>query len=124
MTTYEAVFILDSKKAEDGGEAFARDVVAHIKALGGNMREKTQMGRKSLARPIGKHRAGTYWYFLMDLASEKIATFEDKYRLNSLVLRLKVFKIEEEELVARAAKRPERFDRLDGMGDDDGPGRR
>jgi len=123
LTTYEAVFILDSKKAEDGGEAFSRDVAGHIKGLGGNVREKTLLGRKSLARPIGKHRAGTYWYFLMDMEPASVAPFEDKYRLNSLVLRLKYFKIDEEELVARAARPAERFG-PDGMGDDDGPGRR
>lgn len=102
MRTYEAVFILDDRKFEDGGDAFARDITSHIKGLGGKVKEKNGLGRKQFSRPIEKHSAGLYWDFLFEMEPAKVGTFEDKYRLNTSVLRLNVF------LVAAAALKPRR----------------
>jgi len=91
VKTYDVIFILDEKKIEDGGEGFAKDVTNHIKTLGGNLQEKVAMGRKSFARPIGKNTAGIYWEFIVEMEPAKVALFEDKYRLNATILRMKVF---------------------------------
>ena len=88
MTTYEAVFILDCKLVEDGGEAFSQEVAKHIRSLGGRVQQRVSMGRRQFARAIGKHKAGNYWDFVFDLDPAKVAAFKDKYRLNSTVLRL------------------------------------
>lgn len=95
MKTYEAVFILDNRKIEDGGDAFARDAEKTIKGLGGTVKHRTPMGRRPFARPIGKHKAGTYWDFVFDMAPESVAEFQNRYRLNNTVLRLQVFIYEE-----------------------------
>jgi small subunit ribosomal protein S6 len=92
MNKYEAVFILDPKKVEDGGDAFIAQATTRIEEqLGGKVVETSSMGRKHFARPIGKHRAGVYWDLLIDLAADQVAVLQDSYRLDSAVLRLQVF---------------------------------
>jgi ribosomal protein S6 len=94
LRTYEAVFILDDRKFEDAGEAFSREIGSHIKSLGGKGKERNSLGRKQFARPIGKHVTGLYWGFVFDLDPSKVGTFQDKYRLNTSVLRLTVLQYE------------------------------
>ena len=91
MRTYEAVFILDPKKVEDGGEAFAKAAGELVVALGGKVQRCVSLGRRQFARPIGKHKAGIYWDLAVDLSAANVATLKDRYRLNSTVLRLEVF---------------------------------
>ncbi len=91
MNTYETVFILDSRKVDDGGEAFSRGVRQHVESLGGLIEKVESLGRKTFARPIGRHRAGVYWDFIMRLAPARVEGFRDRYRLDGLVLRLEVF---------------------------------
>ncbi len=91
MKPYEAVFILDSKKFEDGGESFSRDAEKHIKSLGGRVNHRISLGRRQFARPIAKHRAGNYWDLLFELDPDQVEALHDNYRLNASVLRLEVF---------------------------------
>ena len=90
MRTYDVIFILDERRAEDGGEAFAKDVVAYLKGLGGEIKETVAMGRHSFARPIGKNTAGVYLEFIIDLDPAKVTALKDKYRLSPVVLRMQV----------------------------------
>jgi len=91
LKTYEAVFILDEKKFDDGGEAFSQRVGEDISKLGGSLKNRDNMGRRQFARPIGKHTAGLYWDLVLDLPADKVTAFEDLYRLNEDVLRMQVF---------------------------------
>lgn len=88
MRTYDIIFILDERKFEDGGEAFAKDVAAHLQSLGAAIKSKQGMGRRTFARPIGKSTAGIYWEFIADLDPAKVALFQDKYRLNASIMRM------------------------------------
>lgn len=92
MNKYEAIFILNPKKVEDGGAAFIAEATKRIvDQHGGRVNETTDMGRKHFARPIGKHRAGVYWDLLVDLPADQIAALQESYRLDSAVLRLQIF---------------------------------
>lgn len=115
MRTYDAIFILDEKKLEDGGEGFAKDVASHIKTIGGTLKEKIALGRKTFARPIGKTTAGVYWEFIVDLDPANVPLFEDKYRLNTTLLRMKVFHY----LPIPASGRKLTLDSVPGMVPDD-----
>lgn len=106
MRTYEAVFVLDPKKVEDGGEALMKDAGEQIAALGGALQRAVSMGRRQFARPIGKHKAGIYWDLVLDLPAEGVAALKDRYRLNSAVLRLEVFLFEEGSDPARMTSPP------------------
>lgn len=95
MKTYEAIFILDERHVEDGGEAFAAEVEEVIATLGGKLVEKKSLGRKTFAREIKKKKSGIYWQFVVELAPEKVAELQERYRLNQVVMRLDVFIYEE-----------------------------
>ena len=95
MKTYEAVFILDSKKLEDNGEVFAKSAGEQIEALGGKVHKAVSLGRKQFARAIGRRRAANYWDLIIDLEPESVVALQDGYRLNETVLRLVVFNYRE-----------------------------
>ena len=101
--TYEIVFLLDSKKADDGGEKFVGDVVKHVGSLGGDVKKRNSLGRKNFATPIRKRRSGLFWDFIVVMDPSKVETFKDKYRLDETVLRLEVFRAEEAKPKARVA---------------------
>ena len=92
MNKYEAIFILNPKKVEDGGDAFIAQATQRIQEQhGGKVGETSSMGRKHFARPIGRHRAGVYWDLLVDMPADQIAALQESYRLDSAVLRLQIF---------------------------------
>ncbi len=95
MKKYEAVFILDERKVEDGGEIFANEVAVLIESLGGQLTQKLPMGRRQFAYMIKKKRAGIYWDFVFELNPAKVGAFKEHYRLNSTVLRMQAFNYEE-----------------------------
>jgi len=90
LRKYEAVFILDARKLDDGGEEFARETAGHITELGGKQIDRNLAGRRQFARPIGKIRAGIYLNVIMELDPDKVNVLEEKYRLDNRVLRLVV----------------------------------
>lgn len=94
LKTYESIFILDSRKLDDGGETFAKQVANLVEQLGGTVQKSVSLGRRQFARPIGRHRAGVYWDFIVDLEPEQVETLKDRYRLNNTVLRLEAFLFE------------------------------
>ena len=106
LRTYEAVFILDPKKVEDGGEALAKGVGEQVGTLGGKVQRAVSLGRRQFARPLGKHKAGIYWDVVLDLPTEAVVALKDRYRLNSTVLRLEVFMFEEGSDPARLTSPP------------------
>ena len=104
MRTYEAVFVLDERRHDDGGRAFAESVAAYIKELGGKVIEQASLGRRQFARPVRKQNSGIYLDFIIELESGQVAAFKEKYRLNETVFRLAVFA--GEELLAARKRKP------------------
>lgn len=104
MKAYEAVFILDERKFDDGGEAFANQFVSFVDELGGTLKQRNPMGRRQFARPIKKLRSGIYWDFVFDLSPEKVVVMKGRFRLDDSVLRLVVF-----DYVAPPKSRPVEF---------------
>ena len=91
MAKYEAVFILDPRKVEGNGEAFGATIEEQLKALGAEITRVKCLDKKTFARPIGKHKVGIYWDYVVEMAPHCVAELEDKYRLNQTVLLLCVF---------------------------------
>ncbi len=90
MRAYEAIFILDERRYEDGGEAFSHSVVKLIGELGGELKQRNAMGRRQFARPIKKQNAGQYWDFIFEMEPDKVAVFKERYRLDETLFRLMV----------------------------------
>ncbi len=91
MKKYEAVFILDPRRVENNGETFSDEIVAAIQELGGVISRNICLEKRVFARPIGKHKSGIYWDYVMECAPDAIAALQDRFRLNQTVLRLAIF---------------------------------
>jgi small subunit ribosomal protein S6 len=87
LKKYEAVFILDIRKADDDGTAFRNELTQLIESLGGKVESSVVMGRKQFTYEINKRRAGLYFDFIFDLDADKVIEIKDKYKLDQRVLR-------------------------------------
>ena len=87
MKKYEAVFILDIRKADDEGAAFCREFSELVAGLGGKVETTTAMGRKQFSYEINKRRAGLYFDFVFELGEQQVREIKAKYRLDARVLR-------------------------------------
>jgi len=91
LAKYEAVFILDPRKVEGNGESLSDTIEEQLKAFGGEVTRTKFFEKRIFAHPIGKHRAGLYWDYVVEMPETAVALLEEKYRLNPTVLRLAVF---------------------------------
>ena len=91
MKKYEAIFILDDRKADDGGKNFITEVETAIGEFGGGAARSESMGRRQFAYPIKKKRGGIYWDVVFELPEDKVAELKNRYRLNPTLLRLEIF---------------------------------
>lgn len=91
MKTYETVIILDGRKVQDEGKAFAEEFTSMISGAGGEMIKSTPLGRKQFAREIKKRKMGFYWDFIIDLDEKSAKELPEKYKLDERVLRMLVF---------------------------------
>ena len=87
MKKYEAVFILDIRKADDEAEGFSREFAELISSLGGVMGDTIPMGRKQFTYEINRRKAGIYLDFFFQLDPLKVIEIKDKYKLDPRVLR-------------------------------------
>ena len=87
MKKYEAVFILDIRKADDEGVAFRNELTQLIESLGGKVEAAVAMGRKQFTYEINKRRAGLYFDFIFELGTDKVREIKEKYKLDQRVLR-------------------------------------
>ena len=87
MKKYEAVFILDIRKADDEGASFCKELSEFIESLGGKMEAAVPMGRKQFTYEINKRRAGLYFDFVFTLDAAKVREIKEKYKLDARVLR-------------------------------------
>ena len=87
MKKYEAVFILDIRKADDEGVSFRNELTQLIESLGGKVEAAVAMGRKQFTYEINKRRAGLYFDFVFTLGADKVREIKEKYKLDARVLR-------------------------------------
>lgn len=95
MTKYEVVFILDPAKVEGNGEAFEAAIQEQLKELGGEISRVKFLEKRTFARPMGKHKVGLYWDYVVAMGADVPVKLKEKYRLNQTVIRLEVFKYED-----------------------------
>ena len=88
---YEVMFILDPEKVEGNGEAADTAIQAQLKEFGGEITRVKFLEKRTFARPMGKHKVGLYWDYIVELDATVPAQIKDKYRLNPQVLRIGIF---------------------------------
>ena len=103
MKKYEAIFILDMRKVEDDGKAFAEEFGKMIQNWGGVVNETNLMGRKQFAREIKKRKTGIYWDYVFELDSLKCKEVRNMYRLDERVIRILIVNYERPEGVPAIA---------------------
>ena len=87
MKKYEAVFILDIRRADDDGVGFGNEFAELIASLGGVMGETIPMGRKQFTYEIDRRKAGLYLDFFFELDPLQVIEIKDKFKLDPRVLR-------------------------------------
>lgn len=93
MNKYESVIILSANATEDATVAFGEKMKELISA-NGELTNVEEWGKKTLAYEIKKQKEGYYILFTFDAKPEFIAEFERVLRLDEIVLKHIVIKLE------------------------------
>lgn len=99
MKKYEAVYILDVRKVEDDGKAWATEFTKLVEELGGKVEENTFMGRKQFAREINKRKVGAYYNFIFTATPDSIKKIVDAYALDERVIREMIINFDRPDVV-------------------------
>jgi len=104
LKKYETVFILDERKVQDEGKAFAEEFSSVISGAGGEMVSVTPLGRKQFAREIKKRKAGIYYDFVFNAKESFAKDLAGKYKLDDRTLRVQVFAYDRPENQIKASE--------------------
>ncbi len=113
--TYEVMFIIDSDASPEDITRLSENLQQTIVDLGGTVTKNEDMGRRTLAYPIGRKTEGNYILFEIDGSGREIAELERRMRVNDQVLRYMTVRVDEDRRRAekfkakrarRASKRP------------------
>ena len=113
--TYDVMFIIDPDATDEDVTKLSENLQQTIVDLGGTITKNEDMGRRTLAYPIGRKTEGHYILFEIDGSGREIAELERRMRVNDQVLRYMTVRIDEDRRRAdkfkakrarRASKRP------------------
>ena len=113
--TYEVMFIIDPDAPGEDVTRITENLQQTIVDLGGTISKNEDMGRRTLAYPIGHKTEGHYILFEIDGSGREIAELERRMRVNDQVLRYMTVRVDEDRRRAdkfkakrarRASKRP------------------
>ncbi|MBA3442613.1 MAG: 30S ribosomal protein S6 [Pyrinomonadaceae bacterium] len=112
---YEIIFIVDVKVPEDEVNTLSVNLQQIITDQGGRLTKVENMGRRTLAYPIGRQTEGTYVLYEMEGTGREIAELERRMRVNDQVVRYMTIRVDEDRRRAekfrdrrarKASKRP------------------
>jgi small subunit ribosomal protein S6 len=113
--TYEVMFIVDPKAADEDITRLNETLLQVITDQGGSITKHENMGRRQLAYPIGRQTEGHYVLFEIDGSGREIAELERRMRVNDQVIRYITVRVDEDRQRAekfkakrarKASKRP------------------
>lgn len=98
MRTYELMFIVDPRVADDEVASLTEDIKGLLTAQGGHVIREEQWGRRKLAYEIGNLKEGKYvlLYVGSDDGSLPIAEVELRMRQNDRILRYLTVRTDED----------------------------
>lgn len=94
--TYEVMYIIDPETAPDKITALNEAMGALIEKEGGTIVRMDDIGMRTLAYPIKKHKDGYYVLFEMDGSGKEILELERRMRVNDLVMRYVTVRVDED----------------------------
>lgn len=109
------MFIIDPDAPAEDITRISENLQQTIVDLGGTITKNEDMGRRTLAYPIGRKTEGHYTLFEIEGSGREIAELERRMRVNDQVLRYMTVRVDEDRRRAekfkakrarRASKRP------------------
>lgn len=105
MNKYKATFIFPSFLSEEALDKVLDRVCEEIEKVGGAVRARKVVGKRSFARPLKKHEHGIYVRLRLELPPTAIDPLLGRFKLNDDVFRVQILRDESnaEEVVAEEA---------------------
>ncbi len=115
---YEVMFIVDPDAVADDVTKLSETLQQTITDLGGTITKNEDMGRRTLAYPIGRKTEGHYVLFEIEGSGREIAELERRMRVNDQVLRYITVRVDEDRQRAEKfkTKRAKKATRRSGGG--------
>ena len=95
MNTYEGLFIFGESVKDERIKDLSATVTGEIQKAGGTVVQSRDMGRRSFARTMQKTESGVYLAVVFQIAGDKIATLNARYKLNDEIFRFQIAKLDE-----------------------------
>lgn len=89
---YEATYILGEETTPEQAETVLKDLTATIQKLGGSVTKHEAWGKRELAYPIKRNRAGFYTTLWLDLPRKQVSSLEKELRFDERIIRSLVTK--------------------------------
>ncbi len=91
---YECMFIFNANAYARNPAGAANNIEEMVKAIDGEILASRLFDERKLAYPINGHRKGVYWLTYANLESTSIVKFNRACKLNDIILRHMVVKID------------------------------
>ena len=104
MRTYELMFVVDPRVADEEVVTMTQDYKNMITAGGSQITGEENWGRRKLAYEIGPHKEGTYVLETIDGGGELMKEIDRRLKVSDLVIRHLVVRIDEEQSVIERVK--------------------
>ncbi len=113
--TYEVMYIVDTEVSSDDFTRLSETLQQIITEQGGTITKTEDMGRRTLAYPIGHKYEGHYMLLEIDGTGREIAELERRMRVNDQIVRYLTVRVDEDRQRAekfkakrarKASKRP------------------
>ena len=96
---YELVYVVSPDATEEQVTGLHTEVEGIIQRLNGTLEKTENWGRRKLAYEIGRHKEGTYVLETIDGSGELMKEIERRLKVNDLIIRYLVVRIDEEQAV-------------------------
>ena len=84
---YEATFIIGEDTTPEQAQTKTASVIEAVKSLGGSVSKQELWGKRELAYPIKRNRAGFYVTLWLEVPSKEVANLEKLLRFDESIIR-------------------------------------
>ncbi len=114
MGRYENIIVINPDCTKEEEEDLLKRITANIEKFGASIIKVDDWSVRKLAYPIKKKDKGHYFFFLLDMAEENVASLNKFYRTVDLILRHMFVAVTESNKGLEKPPEPVVFDELEG----------
>jgi len=111
---YENIIVINPDCTKEEEEDLLKRITANIEKFGASIIKVDDWSVRKLAYPIKKKDKGHYFFFLLDMAEENVASLNKFYRTVDLILRHMFVAVTESNKGLEKPPEPVVFDELEG----------